>query len=80
MTTHTGEQDRLIFFSTFRFSVDTFSPHTPLAGGIAMAFIDEVFLLCLPFFLVLGALVSFVALPFRGVGVGVDETHLRLRF
>ena len=27
-----------------RFSVITFSSHTPLAGGMAMAFIDDLFL------------------------------------
>ena len=50
---HTGEQERLAFVPIFRFPVDTFSPY-PLAAGMAMAFVDDVFLsltaIGLPFF------------------------------
>ena len=56
---------------------------TPLAGGMAMAFVEELFLSLTatrPSFrsLFLASLVGFVTLPFRGVGVGFEEPHRRL--
>ena len=68
----------------FRFSVDTFPPRLPLRGDIAVVSLEVV--LCpfrmgfLSFSLYLGFLVGFVASPFRVVGMGFEEPHLRLLF
>ena len=68
----------------FRFSMKLPRPLPPVAGGMAMAFVDDLFLplrarpCFLPLFLT--NLVGFVASPFRGVGVGFEEPHLRLMF
>ena len=43
LTTHTGARYRLAFVPALHFSVDIFSPY-PLAGGIAMAVVDDLFL------------------------------------
>ena len=68
---------------TCRFSVDTFSAY-PVAGGMAMAFVDDLVLPLkarpFPSFLFLTYLAGFVSLPFRGVGAGSEEPHFRLTF
>ena len=66
-----------IHFSLFHKSSSPPPPH--VAGDMAMAFVDDLFLLGLPLIFV-PYFASFVALPFRGVGVGFEDPHLRLMF
>ena len=69
----------LFFFSflilAFRFSVHLPRLPPPVAGGMAMTFVDAFFRSSF-FFHVYFA--GFVALPFRGGRVGFEEPHLRL--
>ena len=79
---------RVIFFSRFWYSLFAFPFNSlalsPVAGGRAMASVDDVFLplrarpslLSLFFFMYFAGFVA----SFRGVGVGFEEPHLRLVF
>ena len=69
--------------SVFRFSVDTFSPRPP--SQVIWRWFSSTLFLSLtdkpPFFpFFLAFLVGFVVSPFRDVGVGCVEPHLRLMF
>ena len=71
-----GHRTASLFVLTFRFPVDTslFRP-TPLAGGMAMVFADDLFRPLRPG---LRFFVFVFFLPFRDVGVGFEDPHLRL--
>ena len=67
----------------FAFPSKRFRPASPLPCDMAVVFIDvfSPFRIGLPSFpFYLAFLVGFVASPFRGVGVGFDEPHLRYMF
>ena len=73
------------WYSLFAFPLLVFFALPPVESGIAMAFVDGLFLplrarASFLSFLVLSYLFGFVASPFRGVGVGFEEPHLRLVF
>ena len=53
-----------------------------VAGDMAMAFVDDLFLhlKARSSFHFFAYFAGFVALPFRGMGVGFEEPHLRLMF
>ena len=73
-------------FSLFHASSSSPTPPVAVAGGMAMAFVDDCFLplkarssfhflfFCFTYF------AGFVALPFRGAWVGLENPHLRLMF
>ena len=73
-----------LFVLIFRISVDTFSSYPRCGWHVAMASVDDLFLplKTRPPFLSFSwtYLAGFVALPFRDVGVGFEEPHLRLMF
>ena len=67
----------------FRFSVNTFAPRPPLPGDMVVVFIAvfsplRIGFFSFPFYLAL--VVGFATSPFRGVGVGFEEPHLRHMF
>ena len=77
-----------VFFSSrffhIHFSLFHAAPSPPpVAGDMAMVFLDDSFLLLKAgssFHLFFTHCAGLVALPFRGVGVSFEEPHLRLMF
>ena len=80
--THTWTQVRLAFWASLWLISRNFLAPPPLrkiCRWLSLSIYSSPLRLGLPFFLFhLASIVGFVALPFRGVGVGFEEPRLRL--